>query len=52
MGKRKKISTEVNLIPEEPDAAYQRYENWAPPGLWGLRAGVSPDDKDFKLSYN
>ncbi|MDR2774954.1 MAG: hypothetical protein LBC19_09485 [Tannerella sp.] len=32
----------MNLLPEEPDAAYPRYENWARPGLWGLRGGNSP----------
>jgi hypothetical protein len=37
-----KISTDANLIPEEPDAAYLRYENWACPGLWGLRGGNFP----------
>jgi hypothetical protein len=42
MGKRKKISTEVNLFLEEPDVAYQRYEDWARPGLRGLRGGNSP----------
>jgi hypothetical protein len=30
------------LVPEEPDAAYLRYENWAYPGLWGFRAGNRP----------
>jgi hypothetical protein len=30
------------LVPEEPDAAYQRYENRARPGLWGFRAGNRP----------
>jgi hypothetical protein len=32
----------AKLFPEEPDAAYLRYENWARPGLWGFRAGNRP----------
>jgi hypothetical protein len=30
------------MAPEEPDAAYLRYENWARPGLRGIRGGNSP----------
>ncbi|MDR2785345.1 MAG: transcriptional repressor, partial [Treponema sp.] len=45
----------ANLIPEEPGAAYPRYENWARPGLWGsgeVNSRVLPAHKHFGELFN
>jgi hypothetical protein len=41
-GMKRHSWNQAKLFLEEPDAAYLRYENWACPGLRGLRGSNSP----------